>query len=47
MDSNEKVLQNVISTDCNKVVLDIPMFSFSDLFQFRDAFRELLKASVG
>ena len=47
MDSNEKVLQNAISNGCNKVALDILMFSSSDLFQFGDAFRELLKTSVG
>ena len=47
MDNNEKVLQNAIGNGCNKVALDIPMFLSSDLFQFRDAFRELLKTSVG
>ena len=47
MDSYEKVLQKVISNGCSKVALDILMFSSSDLFQFRDAFKELSKTSVG
>ena len=37
----------MISNGCNKVAFDILMFSSSDLFQFRDAFRELSKTSVG
>ena len=47
MDSDEKVLWNAISNDCDKVALDIAMFLSGHLFQFRDAFRELSKTSVG